>query len=81
MQVVCVVTRSGQESAKLVLIAEVEEDALEWREDVRRRRKVSAPPSTPALGPAHLLPQALTEGHVWVSVAARKHLPLGQLCP
>lgn len=55
MQVVCVVTGSGQESAKLVLIAEVEEDALEWREDVSRRHKVSAPPSTPALGPTALL--------------------------
>lgn len=32
-------------------------------------------------GRTHLVPQALTEGHVRVSVAAREHLPLGQLCP
>lgn len=55
MQVVCVVPGGGQEAAKFVLIAKVEEDAL--------------------------VPQALTEGHVWVGVAAREHLPLGQLRP
>lgn len=30
MQVVCVIPGSGQEAAKFMLIAEVEENALEW---------------------------------------------------
>lgn len=87
VQVVCVVPGSGQEAAKFVPIAEVEEDALEWGEGVRRRHEVAASqhqaprPHTPDNCPAHLVPQALTEGHVRVSVAAREHLLLGQLCP
>lgn len=49
MQVVCVIPGSGQEAPKFVLIAEVEKDALEWREGVRRvtGSKGLAPPRAP----------------------------------
>lgn len=49
VQVVCVIPRSGQETAKFMLIAEVKEDALEWGEGVRRTPEVAAS-YTPALG-------------------------------
>lgn len=41
VQVVCVIPGSSQEAAKFMLIAEMEEDTLEWGEGVRRRHKVA----------------------------------------
>lgn len=47
----------------------------------KTRVAASQHPSMGPPGPTHLVTQALTEGHVRVGVAAREHLPLGQLCP
>lgn len=82
VQMVSVIAGSGQEAAEFVLIAQVEEDALELGDGCEEMRvAASQHPGFGRLDPTHLVPQALTEGHVWVRVAAREHLPLGQLCP
>lgn len=71
VQMVGVIAGSGQEAAEFVLIAQVEEDALEWGGGCEEMRvAASQHPSFGRPGPTHLVPQALTEGHVRVCVAA-----------
>lgn len=86
---VCVIARSSQQPAKLVLVAEVEEDALERGKGwacVRRTsggcgHSVESPWATHANHPTHLVPDALAESHIWVCVAAGEYLLLGQFSP